>query len=259
MFCERCGKEVPSDAAACPHCAAPIEKPQEIKSYLAQSIVVTILCCTILGIPAIFYAAQVSSRMAENDIEGAEGLRESESMVHRLLGPGSPPSSLGLHFFLLFRSMTENNGKRRCAPPFFRILAVGAALFGGMLFLYFHDPEQTPVFPDCPWRLAPGMPCPWYGSGRAMYAALHGDLHRAFRLNVLMFPALTLAALLIWKPSLAAMRGLARIVLIVVVGFWILRNIPVRPFSLLAPHAETRLELDETTQADAARPSERER
>ncbi len=124
---------------------------------------------------------------------------------------------------------------------FFRCLAVGAALFGAMLFLYFHDPETSRAFPDCPWRLATGLHCPGCGSGRALHAALHGNLYRAFRLNVLLFPALTLAALLIWKPSLATTRGLARITLIVIFGFWILRNIPVRPFSLLAPQVETQL------------------
>jgi hypothetical protein len=42
-----------------------------IPNYLWQSIVVTILCCWPLGIPAIVYAAKVDSLKARGDIAGA--------------------------------------------------------------------------------------------------------------------------------------------------------------------------------------------
>lgn len=48
--------------------AAPAELP---KSHLAMSILVTILCCTLLGIIAVVYSASVSSRIAAGDIQGA--------------------------------------------------------------------------------------------------------------------------------------------------------------------------------------------
>ena len=41
------------------------------KSYMWASILVTILCCTMLGIVAVFYSATVSSRLNAGDIEGA--------------------------------------------------------------------------------------------------------------------------------------------------------------------------------------------
>ncbi len=41
-------------------------------TYLWQSIVVTVLCCLPLGIPAIVFAAQVNSKVAAGDIAGAE-------------------------------------------------------------------------------------------------------------------------------------------------------------------------------------------
>ena len=41
-------------------------------TYLWQSIVVTILCCLPLGIPAIVFAAQVNSKVAAGDMAGAE-------------------------------------------------------------------------------------------------------------------------------------------------------------------------------------------
>lgn len=42
-----------------------------IPNYLWQSIVVTILCCWPLGIPAIVYAAKVDGMKARGDIQGA--------------------------------------------------------------------------------------------------------------------------------------------------------------------------------------------
>jgi len=44
---------------------------QPIPNYLWQSIVVTILCCWPLGIPAIVYAAKVDGLKARGDIAGA--------------------------------------------------------------------------------------------------------------------------------------------------------------------------------------------
>ena len=44
---------------------------QVIPNYLWQSIVVTILCCWPLGIPAIVYAAKVDGLKARGDIAGA--------------------------------------------------------------------------------------------------------------------------------------------------------------------------------------------
>lgn len=58
----------PKAAATPPAPMAPADKP---KSYLWVSILVTILCCTVLGIVAIVYSSQVSSRLAVSDYAGA--------------------------------------------------------------------------------------------------------------------------------------------------------------------------------------------
>ncbi len=42
-----------------------------VPTYLAHSIIVTIFCCWVFGIPAIVYAAKVNARLAANDYEGA--------------------------------------------------------------------------------------------------------------------------------------------------------------------------------------------
>ena len=43
-----------------------------IKSYLAHAILVTLFCCIPFGIPAIVYAAQVNSKIAVGDYQGAK-------------------------------------------------------------------------------------------------------------------------------------------------------------------------------------------
>jgi hypothetical protein len=56
----------------CPPSTAPAQVSGVlIPNYLWQSIVVTILCCWPLGIPAIVYAAKVDGLKAVGDIQGA--------------------------------------------------------------------------------------------------------------------------------------------------------------------------------------------
>jgi len=75
MFCQNCGKEIAEQAVKCVHCGAEFDTGNQAKSpppnYLAHSIIVTILCCWPLGIPAIVYAAQVNSKFAAGDYDGA--------------------------------------------------------------------------------------------------------------------------------------------------------------------------------------------
>lgn len=46
--------------------------PRNIPTYLWQSIVVTVLCCLPLGIPAIIYASKVNSALLQGDSEAAQ-------------------------------------------------------------------------------------------------------------------------------------------------------------------------------------------
>lgn len=41
------------------------------KNYLVESILATIFCCFILGIPGVIFASQVNSKYAIGDYEGA--------------------------------------------------------------------------------------------------------------------------------------------------------------------------------------------
>ncbi len=50
---------------------APQPPAENIPNYLVQSILVTLFCCLPLGIVSIVFAAQVNTKIAAGDIEGA--------------------------------------------------------------------------------------------------------------------------------------------------------------------------------------------
>ena len=65
-FCEKCGARVGEGAATV---TQPVQ--EEIHNYLVQAILVTLLCCLPFGIVSIVYAAQVNTKVAAGDLEGA--------------------------------------------------------------------------------------------------------------------------------------------------------------------------------------------
>ncbi|HEV2113081.1 MAG TPA: DUF2752 domain-containing protein, partial [Terriglobales bacterium] len=90
--------------------------------------------------------------------------------------------------------------------------------------------------------------CPGCGSLRALHQLLHGNLAGALSYNPLMVLSLPFVvywvasqAVLLWRGEALPRRFIpARWIwalLVVVLSFWVLRNVPVYPFSLLAPGA----------------------
>lgn len=88
MFCVQCGANNPDNALVCAQCgrnlqtgttATPlpvtgtvIPPGTTVPSYLAFSILATLLCCLPAGIPAIIYSAQVNSKLLAGDFAGAQ-------------------------------------------------------------------------------------------------------------------------------------------------------------------------------------------
>ena len=125
------------------------------------------------------------------------------------------------------------------------LLGAAAVFAAGALYLYFHDPYQYPL--PCIIKLLTGLYCPGCGAGRACFSILHGKFFDAFCYNPL------LVILLPFTGGYIAARGidwavtggnhidgkisikLLLAVLIIILVYGILRNIPVFPFSLLAP------------------------
>lgn len=119
----------------------------------------------------------------------------------------------------------------------------------GMTYLARNDPEAgTSFFPSCVFREITGLLCAGCGATRAAHALTKVDPATAFRKNPLLtvlLPFLLVGALLelaawVWRdryrgPRVRIPGRLIWVLPGVIVGFWILRNIPIWPFELLAP------------------------
>jgi hypothetical protein len=88
MFCPKCGAPNDENAWKCVQCqtvwqvALPAAggPPEVIPNYLWQAIVCTVCCCVPFGIPAIVYAAQVNSKVAQGDLAGARNSSKNAKM-----------------------------------------------------------------------------------------------------------------------------------------------------------------------------------
>lgn len=123
------------------------------------------------------------------------------------------------------------------------ILLLGAAVY----WLYQWDPEGTAFAPKCSFYLLSGYYCPGCGAQRALHALLHGDIHTAWRNNPLLLfllPYLLLGIALNLYGSITGReyrwaifyhRQVIRLLLALLIVYWIARNLPWYPFPLLAP------------------------
>jgi hypothetical protein len=141
------------------------------------------------------------------------------------------------------------------------VLAAIAA-FAAVAVLYRFDPAEG-GYPVCPFHALTGLHCPGCGTLRAMHALLHGQISAALAYNPLSTCAVPIMiAAPIWssvrrrsKPPTerrAARRWMihpAWLVVAAIIAFGVLRNMPVYPFTLLAPH---RIESSERTSTPPA-------
>jgi hypothetical protein len=115
--------------------------------------------------------------------------------------------------------------------------ALLAACAGGCtLLLFLVDPAASRVFPPCPLHVITGLYCPGCGSLRALHQLLHGNIAGALALNPLMVLSLPVLALLVFRRSWSYKAYLPWCVLLILVSYGVLRNVPLWPFVLLRPH-----------------------
>lgn len=126
---------------------------------------------------------------------------------------------------------------------FWLLSALGVA---GAVLLYSVEPTTAPFFPVCPFHALTGLHCPGCGTSRALHQLLHGDILAALDFNVLSTLFVPVIAWAWISHGLQTMgrRPLPSIrwsstglwaLLAVVVLFWVARNLPFFPLTLLAP------------------------
>ena len=104
--------------------------------------------------------------------------------------------------------------------------------------------------PPCLFYVTTGLYCVGCGSGRAFLALLHGELYAAIRYQPLMTRLLPVLAYYCLKVYIAFVfdrdvlpfpkvknNFFGIFIVLLIVAYWVLRNIPVFPFTLLAPTA----------------------
>lgn len=130
----------------------------------------------------------------------------------------------------------------------FKIIIPGVLILSVFTLLFFLPAGNgnKDIYPLCISCDKFGIYCPTCGTGRALSCLVHGDLREAFKLNQLLIIFLPFAFywyicnvlecfnLHPWRLKLN--RKIIIGIIIVVIIYGVLRNIPVYPFELLAPH-----------------------
>ena len=126
-------------------------------------------------------------------------------------------------------------------------LCIIIILIVGSVVYFNYDPEESVLFPKCPFQLLTGLECPGCGSQRAIHALLHLDIRSAFHHNALLIISIPyIILLLIAKIVLIPLRrgqgevsisrfshfsttiqhpGIIWSYAVIVLIFWITRNI----------------------------------
>jgi hypothetical protein len=140
------------------------------------------------------------------------------------------------------RSAAPGWSWRAVAPP----LAVAGGAIAAVVTVGLRDPHAAGNYPTCPSIALFGVHCPGCGSMRAMHEFAHGDLGGMLSRNVLVPLGLVLLAWA-WVSWFDRRLGRARVPalrppvpvlygsIVVLVLFAVLRNLPISPFSGLAP------------------------
>ena len=102
---------------------------------------------------------------------------------------------------------------------------IAVAIAASLVFLYLYNPQDISFFPRCPFYALTGYKCPGCGPLRAIHAMLHFRFGDALRLNPLLFAAIPVVVGLLVSRRFATNVVVSRVILAVVIIYWIVRNI----------------------------------
>jgi len=124
------------------------------------------------------------------------------------------------------------------------IPAAAAAGIGAWVLRTFDPNLPGNPFPACLFHQLTGFYCLGCGTTRALHALVHGDIATALRMNALVLALMALLPFTVawqggWRPAL--LQPIARWLgtpwpwAVGLPAYWIARNLPWFPFTLLAP------------------------
>lgn len=140
------------------------------------------------------------------------------------------------------------NEMNQLSKKYITVSIMLAAVTLALVSLRVFDPVTSGIFPPCPLRALTGWYCPGCGSLRAFHQLLHGNLQNALALNpfaiivspFLAYGTVSYAVFVLrgkYLPRMFLPAIWIRALCVAIVAFGVLRNIPLYPFSLLAPGA----------------------
>lgn len=117
---------------------------------------------------------------------------------------------------------------------------------GLAVFFFLLNPGESQLFPRCVFHSLTGYYCPGCGSQRAIHHLLHLRITGVIHNNFLLIPALLIIIYhqvfrilnreTGWKlPDILYRKSTPWIIFAIILIFWVLRNLPVYPFSALVP------------------------
>ncbi len=143
---------------------------------------------------------------------------------------------------------TQRRGSADVRNPRALVLPAWTVVLAGLVtgVVLIADPTTRgglPLLP-CPIHLSTGLDCPGCGATRALYSLLHGDLPAALHYNAL---AIAFVPFFLWtwgawvagrwrgRPvrNWEQWRGSAMVAVVVLVGWFVARNLPFAPFDAL--------------------------
>jgi len=122
------------------------------------------------------------------------------------------------------------------------ILGIGVAIL-----FFFVNPSDVNFFPKCPLYVTTGIYCPGCGSQRATHQLLQFNLFGVLQQNVLYFMGIFVLGYhgIISAINIYFKKNIYNyiyhpktpiIILVIIIIYWVLRNIPYYPFTTLAPN-----------------------
>lgn len=139
--------------------------------------------------------------------------------------------------------MTDKQARGRF---WFAIAILALPVAGIAAYAAWNDPSKTGIDLPCYFNRLTGLYCPGCGATRALHELLHGRFLSALHENLFAVVFLPVTAYLIVGdiyayyfhkklPTLFSVRTWAVIITVTGIAFTVLRNIPVEPFTWLAP------------------------